>query len=404
MVENSNRFLIGINYWPRETSMYWWTRFDPSIVKRDFSLLAEYRFEVVRIFIIWEDFQPEIGRVSVSALNHLVSVADSAYDAEIRLLPTLFTGHMSGLNWLPPWMVESVSGQERFPIFSMGEVRRGSSRNMYADREVSKAQKLLIRETTRALQGHPAVWGWDLGNEPSNLVLPPSKDAARGWLEEMVTELKRWDESLPVTLGLHQEDLEEDHRLGPQEAARFCEILSMHAHPGYSNWAEGPLDEKVPLFLVLLTQWLGGKPVLLEEFGVPTEPPLVTLEKADREKMGRVTLVSEEEADTYSRNVLNLLKANGILGALYGCFSDYDPILWDKPPLDNGVHERFFGLFRWNGSPKAHVRGMSDPPREKTSQEPSWDWIDIDRSEYYDRPRKHVEHLYRNFREHLQEV
>ncbi len=405
MSEERNHFVIGINYWPRESAMYWWRRFDPSIVKRDFSLLAEYRVQVVRIFLMWEEFQPEIGRVSVTSLDHLVRVADSAYDAKIRLLPTLFTGHMSGLNWLPAWMVESSVGEQRFPIFSAGEIRRGSIRNVYEDREVWKAQKRLIRETTNALQGHPAVWGWDLGNEPSNLVLPPSKDAARGWLEEMVTELKRREEDLPVTLGLHQQDLEEDRNLGPGEAARFCEILSMHAYPGYSNWAEGPLDEKVPLFLILLTLWLGGKPVLLEEFGVPTEPPLVTLEKADREKMGRVTLVSEEEAETYFRNVLNLLKAKGVLGAFYWCFSDYDPSLWDKPPFDDSVHERFFGLFRWNGSPKAAARVALYSAPEKSSRPLSWDWIDIDRTDYYERPGEHLEHLYRNFRDYcLQEA
>jgi len=322
MVESRNGFLIGVNYWPRETAMHWWRRFDPSTVKRDFSLLAAYRFEPVRIFLLWEDFQPEVIHVSVKALNRLVQVADTAHDVGIRILPTFFTGHMRGLNWLPPWMLQSFSGEERFPIFSMGTIRRGSIRNIYTDREVWKAQKLLIHETTGAPQGHPGVWGWDLGNEPSNVVVPPSKDAARAWLEEMVTEIKRWDEDLPVTLGLHQEDLEEDRSLGPQEASRFCEILSMHVYPGYITWADSPLDEKVPLFLGLVTQWLGRKDVLLEEFGIPTEPPPGTLDKADREKMDRIVLASEDEAETHFSKVLELLRANGFLGGLVWCYSD----------------------------------------------------------------------------------
>jgi len=384
--------------------MHWWARFDPFTVKRDFSLLGEYRFEVVRIFLLWEDFQPEIGRVSVKALNQLVRVADMGHDAKISILPTFFTGHMNGLNWLPPWMLEPIGGEQRFPIFSVGEVRKGWIRNMYVDREIWKAQRLLIRETTRALQGHPAIWGWDLGNEPSNLVVPPSKDAGRAWLEEMVTELKRWDESIPVTLGFHQEDLEEDRRLGPQEAAQFCEILSVHAKPAHSTWADGPLDEKAPLFLGLLTQWLGGKGVVIEEFGIPTRPIQLALSEIDREELGRIVLVSEEEAEIYSGKVLELLSAHGILGALYRCFSDYDPALWDKPPLDEDVPERFCGLFRWNGSPKAAAKVAFHSAQEKSSRPLSWDWIDIDRREYYERPGEHLEHLYRNFRDCFQEV
>lgn len=404
MDEKNNRFLIGFNYWPRETAMYWWRRFDSSTVRRDFSLMAGYRTDVVRIFLLWEDFQPEIGRVSVKALTHLVEVADTADDAEIQILPSFFTGHMRGVNWLPPWMLESFGGEERFLIFSRGEIQRGSIRNMYTDREVWKGQRLLIRETTSALQGHPAVWGWDLGNEPSNLVVPPSRDAARAWLEEMVTELKRWDEHLPVTLGLHQADLEEDRFLGPQEAARFCEILSMHAYSGYSTWADGPLDEKVPLFLGLLTQWLGGKDVLVEEVGVPTEPSPGSLNKVKREKMGRIFLASEEAAESYLRKVLELLSANGLWGALVWCFSDYDPALWDSPPFDDQVHERFFGLLRSDGSPKAAMNVIHDCPRQKRPTALSWDWIDIERREYYERPLEHLEHLYRNFRDRLQEV
>ncbi|NIQ37960.1 MAG: hypothetical protein GTN81_05155 [Proteobacteria bacterium] len=404
MGEDNNHFLIGINYWPRESAMYWWSRFDPSIVMRDFSVMAEYRVQVVRIFLMWEDFQPEISRVSVTALNHLVSVADSAYDAKIRLLPTFFTGHMSGLNWLPGWMVESSGGEERFPIFSAGEIRKGSIRNIYEDREVWKAQKRLIHETTNALQGHSAVWGWDLGNEPSNLVLPPSRDAARGWLEEMVTELKRWEEDLPVTLGLHQEDLEEDRNLGPGEAAQFCDILSMHAYPGYATWADGLLDDKASLFLSLVTQWLGEKTVLLEEFGVPTQPALEIFDRDEQKRLGRIVLVSEDDGEEYSRRVLELLKIYGFLGGFVWCFSDYDPALWDIPPLNDRIYERFYGLFRWDGTPKAAAKMISHASYESNSKELSLEWIDIDRRDYYERPLAHLEHLYGNFRDRFQEV
>jgi hypothetical protein len=42
--------------------MYWWREFEPSIARGDFSLVAEHRGDPARIFLLWEDFQPEVKR------------------------------------------------------------------------------------------------------------------------------------------------------------------------------------------------------------------------------------------------------------------------------------------------------------------------------------------------------
>lgn len=383
--------------------MYWWRRFDPSVVKRDFSLLGEYGFEVVRIFLLWEDFQPEMRRVSVRALNHLVEVAEMAHGSHLQILPTFFTGHMSGLNWLPPWMLDSESRADHFPVFSRGEMRSVGVRNMYSDRGVWKAQRLLLRETTGALQGHPAIWGWDMGNEPSRVGLPPSRDAAWAWLEEMVIELKRYDSDIPVTLGLHQEDLEEDRRLGPRDAARFCDILSIHTYPGHATWSDGPRDRVVPLFLALLTAWLGGREVLLGAFGISTDPGGRMLCEADRLKLQDVEMASEEDGAVYYRGVLELLISAGIPGAFVWCFSDYEPVLWGMPPFDRHLHERYCGLFRWDGSPKEAVKWVAVADRWIPKRELGFDWIDIQPEEYWECPMDHLKRLYSRFRAYFEE-
>jgi endo-1,4-beta-mannosidase len=235
---------LGANYWPAEKGIYWWREFEVPPLHRDFSLAAEYGLDLIRIFLLWEDFQPEINRVSVPALKDLVRVADLAQDHRIKILPTFFCGHVTGINWLPPWMVERGKGEGRYPLFSMGKMRRGKARNLYSDREVWKAQKLLIHETTDALQDHPAVWGWDLGNQTSNLVNPPSRDSARAWFEEMVTELRRWDSSLPITWGMDQSDLEKARVPGPQDLVPYCDFISLQLHPGQAEWADGLMDER----------------------------------------------------------------------------------------------------------------------------------------------------------------
>jgi endo-1,4-beta-mannosidase len=175
MEENGakERMVLGANYWPAEKGITWWRKFELPSLQRDFSLAAEFGLDLIRISLLWEDFQPEINRVSVPALKDLVRVADLAQDRRIKILPTFFCGHVTGINWLPPWMVERGKGEGRYPLFSMGKMHKGRARNLYADREVRKTQKFLIHETADALQGHPAVWGWDLGNQTSHLVNPP---------------------------------------------------------------------------------------------------------------------------------------------------------------------------------------------------------------------------------------
>jgi len=75
--------VVGANYWPGEKGIYWWREFDLPSLHKDFSLAAEYGLVLIRIFLLWEDFQPEINRVSVPVLKDLVRLADLAHDRRI---------------------------------------------------------------------------------------------------------------------------------------------------------------------------------------------------------------------------------------------------------------------------------------------------------------------------------
>ena len=67
-------------------------------------------------------------------LDRLVDVADVAADAGLSLVPTLFTGHMSGVNWIPAWALGGTDGDARFRVVSGDKVRRKPAlRNWYSD-------------------------------------------------------------------------------------------------------------------------------------------------------------------------------------------------------------------------------------------------------------------------------
>lgn len=406
-IYQNNQFTLGVNYWPRSTAMYWWHDFKREEVEEDFARIAESGCEVVRIFLLWEDFQPLPDRVPASALDKLVCVAEAAQAYGIRIMPTLFCGHMSGVNWAPPWMLQSASGKQRFPVYSQGRLLANASlRNFYSEVDIIKAQVLQCCEVARALCGHPAVWAYDLGNESSNCTIPPDRHTARVWLEAMVGELKVNSGGLPVVLGMHAEDLEEDRNLWPQDAARYCDFLCMHGYPFYLKWVEDPLDAEVLPFLGVVTRWLGEKPVLFQEFGITSAPVIPPLYSGDEERSFKTPLWEEEWGAEYYRRALALLQGEGMMGAMAWCYTDYHPDLWDSPPLEDNPHERHFGLFRHDGTAKPVVQVIRDftgkivekPALTKEGNPPSW-LKGEERDLFYRDPLANLKRLYRTYQE-----
>ncbi|CDM65547.1 glycoside hydrolase 5 family protein [Pyrinomonas methylaliphatogenes] len=398
-------FRLGINYWPARSAMRWWRRFDAGEVERDFARIRSAGFDTVRIFLLWEDFQPAPEYIAEEMLRRLVRVADIAARCDLALMPTLFTGHMSGVNWLPLWAVDfdAPAAPQRFRIVAQDQVIEAVPRNWYVDEEIVEAQALLARYVAEALGEHPAVWAWDLGNENSNCVVPPSRALAVAWLERMAGEIRSADRVHPITIGLHMEDLEEDRKLGPVEAARVCDFLCMHGYPLYADWAAGPTDEALLPFLGLLTYWLGGREVLFEEFGAPTMPTDAKLAQTIAD-LSTFKLLAEDEAASYTKRALNALHRFGFMGAFLWCANDYDEAIWDEPPLDLAVHERFFGLWRADGSAKPAVAEISPfVGRERRQLNADFEWIGIERERFYANPRRHLVALYARFKEHFAE-
>jgi endo-1,4-beta-mannosidase len=387
----SERFRLGINYWPIRRAMAMWKHLDPTETAEDFARIAEGGFDCVRVFLLWEDFQPEPEEVSTARLEDLVAVADAAQAAGLALMPTLFTGHMSGVNWIPAWALDRSRPCGRFRTIAGGRAVMAGIQDWYADDALIRAQALLAGEAAAALGGHPALWAWDLGNEPSNCVLPPTTQHAGRWLDTMTEALREECPGTPVTLGLHQEDLEENRLMGPREAAHALAFACMHGYPAYARWSRHGADDGVPVFLGLLTRWLSGQEVLFAEFGAPTRRGAL----GDAEARG---LLEEDEAAAYTERVLGALHRLGFLGALLWCFGDYDPALQGEPPFDEAPHEMSFGLWRSDRSPKPALSVVREfGRRERTKPRLDLDWIDVTPEEYLSDPARHLERLYRAF-------
>jgi endo-1,4-beta-mannosidase len=382
--------------------MGWWTAFDPAEVAADFGRIAGCGFDSVRIFLTWEDFQPTRSLVDSTMVDHLVSTLDEASTAGLSVMPTLFTGHMSGVNWIPSWALGEEAGDDRFRVVSGGRVVASRLTNWYSDASLLRAQAELAGEVAGAVAGHGALWAWDLGNENSNCVVPGDKLSAREWLLRVTDAIRGADAGARVTLGLHMEDLQQDRNLGPREVAEVCDFLTMHGYPGYAAWADGPTDERVLPFLARLTRWLGGgADVLFSEFGVPTTKSGAP----DRERAGAASspaLVDEQAAASYVDRALGALLECGCTGAMLWCQSDYAEAIWGLPPFDLAVHERSFGLWRSDASPKpavAVIEAFARRCASRCTEGPiaDSDWIDIDAQEFYRASGSELPRLYRRY-------
>jgi endo-1,4-beta-mannosidase len=398
------RFRVGVNYWPRRKAMGWWKAFDRGEAEAELDLIADLGLSLVRIFLLWEDFQPTPDTVAPNALADLVTVADIAAERGLGLDVTFFTGHMSGPNWAPPWL---LGGDRPVPagrqVVSGANRDAGRYRDPFSDPMAISAATLLLRTVVQRLSGHAAIWAWNLGNEPDLFSLPADAAAAPAWARQMIVAIRAHDDRTPVTIGLHLDSLLADNGLRVDRMFRDLDFGTMHAYPLYTDLATGPTDPDLMPFATALTASLAGRPVLAEEFGGCTAPPGQPTQRWQWQARGRdwsQLMLSEEHLAMHLEAVLPRLVEVGALGALLWCFADYHEDLWNEPPCDTKLHERHFGLIRPDGSLKPHAdvvrRFIESEPR--VAEPSARARIPIDGNAFYADPGAVLPGLYETFR------
>jgi endo-1,4-beta-mannosidase len=394
-------FVLGANYWPRRKAMYWWSQFDAGEVREEFNLMSELGLSVVRLFLLWDDFQPEPNSVSETALSDLETVCDIAEECGLKLDVTFFTGHMSGPNWAPRWLVGGSLPHHTWirQVVSAGKLTDKGYRNPFHDPVALDAARLLLRTVVGRLKDHSAIWMWNLGNEPDLFAWPNSDAEGRAWTREMVGLIHEIDSLHPVTLGLHGGSLHERNGLAISEVYAETDVAVMHSYPMYSDWSRQPLDPDFVPYTCAITAALCGKPVLMEEFGGCTAAPGQPSYVMKWEALGRQrkqVMASEEDLAEYFRLVLPKLNQVGATGAIVWCFADYAEALWDKPPCDAQIHERFFGMVRPDGSLKPHAEVIKKfaATSPQVQARPDWARLDIDTTEFNKDPNANVRKHY----------
>lgn len=364
-------FLLGINYWPRRSAMYMWERFDLGELREDFARIRSLGLSVVRFFIMWDDFQPQPDHLEPEMLLRFDAVMNAIADANLRAMPTFFTGHMSGVNYLPEWSLDHARPHGRFRTFARGMRELPWGVGDFYSGPLLDAARLHVRAIGERCRGHEALYLWDLGNEFSNLRSANSPAESAAWSKQLTSDL--FDVSgAQTSAGNHSEDLTEDRGIRPSS---FCEPFPcavMHGYSVYSHFSRSRTDPEVVPFLCQLMQSMSGKAVLFNEFGNPTCPP-DTVSPYDRVPLpgeaapeakelppnaAPYACLTEDEMATYCYEVLDRLQQRGALGAFWWNWADYAKELADTPPFDRAKHELTFGIIRSDGSDKAVAQAL----------------------------------------------
>lgn len=181
----------------------------------------------------WEDFQPDPESVDGTALAHLEVVADAARDAGTGLDVTFFTGHMSGPNWVPTWLL----GGDTFPAPGIRQVVSGGAkvvpghyRTLFTDPVAITASRLLLTAVVTTWRRHPAIRCWNLGNEPDLFSWPPDHLTGGAWVRQMADTIKSVDDVQPVTCGLHVYSLQWTNGLRVPDVIGETDFAVMHTY------------------------------------------------------------------------------------------------------------------------------------------------------------------------------
>jgi len=205
--------LEGINYYPQDSP--WDTfgkNFDPAVLAEDFKLVTDLKLNCIRVFVGYEDF----GKTNLNPekLEKLARLLDEADNAGLKVMVTLFDFY----------------GNYNLNDYTL----------------TNKHLSGIVNH----INEHPALWGWDLKNEPDLDFESRGKEEVLLWLRQSIQKLKELDAEHPITIGW-----------STPEAAVLLEdqvdVVSYHYYRDLKDLAEAHQNLKNQT----------SKPVVLQEIG-----------------------------------------------------------------------------------------------------------------------------------------
>ena len=367
--DSTRRFRLGVNYWPARTAMAWWSRFDR---RRGRSRLRADRRGRSRLGADLPDLGgvpagPEHGRSGDARPARQPSPTSRAR-AGLAIMPTLFTGSHERRQLDPAVGARRVDGERSLPGRLGRQVVDDRAAQLVRGRGGRRGAGAAGGGGRRGARGPRRAVG--VGPRQRELELRRSRRTERRrerWLDQITSAIRAADpdgadHDRPAHGGPRGRP---QHR--PARSRRWCDFLSMHGYPDLRRLGRRPdrrAAASVPRRRHPLARRQGATWSSPSSASRPTAPATLRRGSPAREPLaadrrGRCRGVHRARARRRSR-------AAGCVGALLWCYTDYEPAIWGSPPLDQAIHERSFGLWRADGSPKPAVEARGGAHRDGT--------------------------------------
>lgn len=304
--------VLGVNYWSRTGGPFMWRDYDDDVVREELTTLLEHGFTMTRSFLFWPDFHPEPDVIDDRMVDAYRRFLAASEELGIPTIPTFLVGHMSGEDWDVAWR---------------------DGRDLYTDPFMLEQQSWFISEIVRRLSSSSAIAGWLISNEFTNYAGITDADSVRIWAEACSAAVRAGGSDLPLSLGDGAWTIELSGRDSGFRIRRQLDLVDFIGPHSYPMGNDQLRVHAAGAFSCELAHF--GKPVILEEFGVPD------------------ALSSDAAASDLYRQSFHLSLLAGATGWMPWNNTDFD--LWEQDPYRHHPFELRFGLARADGTPKPQM-------------------------------------------------
>ncbi len=360
---NGERFFpVGVNYWPRDTAVYFWKRFDPQKIEKEFQVMNTLSINCIRFFIMWDDLSPEIGKLDDSFMEKFEIFHNLASKYNVKLNPTLFIGHMSGQDWFPSWFLpkaentQNNNSNQLQTIFMPPRKRyQGKIRDIYTDETVFNEAFRQLELLLPKYKNSDTILAWDISNENQYWMRPKTPEDGYRYLERMVKKMKELDPNHPITLGMGK--LSEPsgfHSFGQYGINKPEDYYSVHSYPMFyypmtPQFIDFYITYKIG-FDVRMAYCLTHQPVQEQEFGLSDG-----FFRFRRKKIHDLLL-----GGYYWIGLWSSFTNGAYGGVLSWCFTDFLDSLRKEEPYNHKLYEMWFGVVNKEYQPKISGKKLKE--------------------------------------------
>ncbi|MHB1016727.1 MAG: cellulase family glycosylhydrolase [Coriobacteriia bacterium] len=242
-------FPVGVDLYPLDDERASFNDWYAHDLKPDFSAMAAANLSLVRVFVSWKLFEPQVGQYDDEAEDRLGEVLAEARAHDLKVIVTFFADDRFAEMNDVPWAKKRDPRTDDYLI----------------QREISLVQRVVNRYRT-----DPAIWAWELGNEAFYTGFE-SEEALQKWTGALREAIREVDTARTIMLGVDVETLLRETGVDATVAIDAFEHAVSHVTAPYLSYiAEGPMTYGPATYLdsFLLRCSLRTLPVIADGIGV----------------------------------------------------------------------------------------------------------------------------------------